>query len=53
LTFGEITNVEKLGHEYLWVDYVAAESSGFVIRKPRSVHVHQVYPYADFTQLQI
>lgn len=53
LSFGDITNVEKLGHEYLWVDYVAAESQGFVIRRPRSVHVHQVYPYADFTALRI
>jgi hypothetical protein len=53
LSFGDITNVEKLGHEYLWVDYVAAESQGFVIRQPRSVHVHQVYPFADFTALRI
>jgi hypothetical protein len=53
LKFGPISNVEKMGHDYLWVDYIAMEESGFVIREPRTVHVHQVYPYADFTRLRL
>jgi hypothetical protein len=53
LTFGTISNVEKLGHDYLWIDYIAAENAGFVIRQPRTVHVHRVYEFADFTQLKI
>jgi hypothetical protein len=53
LTIGGINNIEKMGHDYLWIDYVATDNAGFVIRQPRTVHVHQVYPYADFSQLRI
>lgn len=53
LTIGSISNVEKFGHDYLWIDYRAIESSGFIIREPRTVHVHRVYEDGDFTLLGI
>jgi hypothetical protein len=53
LTIGSITGIEKKGHEYLWIDYVAVESSGFIIRQPRTVHVHRVYQESDFSLLGI
>jgi hypothetical protein len=53
LAIGTVSGIDKKGHEYLWVDYKASESGGFVIRQPRTVHVHQVYDYADFSTLQI
>lgn len=53
LSVGAITNIEKFGHDYLWVDYKAEESSGYVIRTPRTVHVHGVYEDGDFSLLGI
>lgn len=53
LTIGSISNIEKFGHDYLWIDYVASESSGFVIRTPRTVHVHRVYEDGNFALLGI
>lgn len=53
LTIGSINNIEKFGHDYLWIDYVAAESGGFVVRQPRTVHVHRVYEDGNFTLLGI
>lgn len=53
LTFGTITGVAKKGHEYLWVDYEAAEVSGYVVRRPRGVYVERVYEEGNFNQLGI
>jgi len=53
LTFGTITGVAKRGHEYLWVDYEAAEVSGYVVRRPRGVYVERVYEEGNFNQLGI
>ena len=51
LTYGSITDVEKRGHEYLWIDYISEESGGFVIKKPRTVNVHRVYNEFSFDDL--
>lgn len=53
LTIGSINNIEKFGHDYLWIDYRAVESGGFIVREPRTVHVHRVYEDGDFTLLGI
>lgn len=53
LTFGTITGVAKRGHEYLWVDYEAAEVGGYVIRQPRGVYVERVYEEGNFATLGI
>jgi hypothetical protein len=53
LSFGTITGVAKKGHEYLWIDYEAWESGGFVIRRPRGVYVERVYEEGNFALLGI
>lgn len=53
LTIGSISGIEKFGHDYLWVDYRAVESGGFIIREPRTVHVHRVYEDGNFALLNI
>ena len=53
LSFGTISGVAKKGHEYLWIDYEAWESDGYVIRRPRGVYVERVYEEGDFTLLGI
>lgn len=53
LSFGTITGVAKRGHEYIWVDYEAAEVSGYVVRRPRGVYVERVYEEGNFNQLGI
>jgi hypothetical protein len=53
ISVGNVSGIEKFGHDYLWVDYAAEESSGFVIRTPRTVHVHRVYADGDFSILGI
>jgi hypothetical protein len=53
LSFGTITGVAKKGHEYLWIDYEAWESGGYVIRRPRGVYVERVYEEGNFALLGI
>lgn len=51
LSFGTITGVAKKGHQYLWIDYEAAEVGGYVIRRPRGIYVEDVYESGNFTLL--
>jgi hypothetical protein len=53
LTFGTISGVAKKGHEYLWIDYEAWETGGYVVRRPRGVYVERVYEEGDFALLGI
>lgn len=53
LSFGTITGVAKKGHEYLWIDYEAWETGGYVVRRPRGVYVERVYEEGDFSLLGI
>lgn len=53
LVFGTITGVAKKGHQYLWVDYEAWETGGYVIRRPRGVYVEDVYESGNFNLLGI
>lgn len=52
-TIGSITGINKKGHEYLWVRYEAAESSGVLIKKPQFVYVNKVYKDGNFSLLGI
>lgn len=55
LTIGDITGIDKLGHDYLWVrygDYVDMDSYQLV-KRPLSVHVERVIEGGDFTNLGI
>ena len=55
LKVGDINNIAKGGHEYLWVRYatVADTSKNQVTRQPIAVYVNRVYKDGDFSQLKI
>lgn len=53
LTVGDITDVQKDGHDFLWVSYEAAVSSSSLLRVPKYVYVNKVYRRADFSRLGI
>jgi hypothetical protein len=55
LKVGEIDNIAKGGHEYLWVRYaaIADTSKNQITRQPIAVYVNRVYPDGDFSQLKI
>lgn len=52
-TVGDITGIDKKGHEYLWVRYETAASNNVAIKKPRHVYVNRVYKEGDFSALGI
>jgi len=52
-TVGDITGIDKKGHEYLWVRYEDAVSSNSLIKKPKFVYVDKVYMDGDFSLLGI
>ena len=55
LTVGDITGIEKLGWEYMWLRYEDVEDfdAHALVKRPTSVHIEQVYAYADFSWLGI
>jgi hypothetical protein len=52
-TIGDITGVEKKGHEYLWVRYEDTVSSNELVKKPKFVYVNKVYRDGNFAGLGI
>jgi hypothetical protein len=54
-TIGDITGVNKKGHEYLWFlfDYEKDATTGLLISRPRGCYVDRVYGEADHTLLKI
>jgi hypothetical protein len=52
-TIGDITGIAKKGHEYLWVRYEDAVSSGSLLKKPKAVYVNKVYKDSNFSALGI
>lgn len=53
ITVGDITGIEKKGHEYLWVRYEDNVADNTLLKKPKAVYVNRVYRQADFSQLGI
>jgi hypothetical protein len=53
LTIGDIQNIEKDGHDYLWVRYEDAVDSSTLLKRPKFVYVNKVYRRQDFSQLGI
>ena len=51
LTVGNVNQISKKGHEYLWTYYTdqADSSSGATVNKLRAVYVEQVYEEISFT----
>lgn len=52
-TIGTITDIEKKGHEYLWVRYEPAVDSNTLLQKPKYVYVNKVYRDGSFSGLGI
>ena len=52
-TIGDITGVEKKGHEYLWVRYEDSVSENELVKKPKYVYVNKVYRDGNFAGLGI
>jgi hypothetical protein len=52
---GDITGIEKRGHEYLWVRYEDSVSgaSNALLKKPKAVYVNKVYRESSFSLLGI
>ena len=53
ITIGDIENIERDGHDYLWVRYEDAIESDTLLKKPKFVYVDKVYRRENFTQLGI
>lgn len=52
-TIGDISGVNKKGHEYLWVRYEDAVDSNVLLKKPKAVYVNKVYRESSFSVLGI
>jgi len=52
-TIGNITGIEKKGHEYLWVRYEDSIESSAMIKRPKAVYVSKVYKDSNFSDLGI
>jgi len=52
-TIGNISGIDKKGHEYLWVRYEDSVSGTDLIKKPKAVYVDKVYMDGDFSELGI
>lgn len=53
ITVGTITNVEKLGWEYLWVLYGDTVNENRLVQHPTACYVERLYPFVDFSELGI
>ncbi len=55
LSQGDITGINKDGHDYLWVHYeqFSDPTAKAIVQRPESAHVEQVYYEADFSLLGI
>ena len=55
LEVGDISGIEKKGHEYLWIAYASGEdtSKNQIIRTPIAAYVDRVYDSGDFSKLGI
>ena len=53
ITIGDIEDIEKDGHDYLWVRYEDSLSGNSVLRRPKFVYVNKVYRRQNFATLGI
>lgn len=55
MTIGDITDIDKLGWDYLWIQYATFEDVGgrSLVQRPSSVHVERVLTPADYSTLGI
>lgn len=43
ITIGTITSINKLGHQYMWIDWESAIVSSRAVRRPLAVYVQDLY----------
>jgi len=55
ITVGDITGIEKMGHDYMWVNYQqeANSTTSQLYAKPIEVYVNKVYRDSNFSSLGI
>jgi hypothetical protein len=53
ITIGDIEDIEKDGHDYLWVRYEDAVENSTLFKKPKFVYVDKVYRRGNFKDLGI
>lgn len=53
ITIGDVEDIEKDGHDYLWVRYEDAVSENVLLKRPKFVYVNKVYRRANFESLGI
>jgi len=54
LKFGDITDIQKKGHEYIWCRYSSTSGSDNILtQKPQYVYVNRVYRSTNFSNLGI
>jgi hypothetical protein len=53
LQVGEIEDIDKLGHDYLWVYYEPVVEGDRLVQRPAVVYVEKVYETADYALLGI
>lgn len=54
-SIGDINGVDKLGMDYLWVEYALTEDGAAqqLARIPKAVHVERVYDVGDFRKIRV
>ena len=55
LTIGQITGIQKQGHEYLWFAYRKGKDAATknIVSLPKAAYVNQIYGPGDMTLLKI
>jgi hypothetical protein len=53
IKIGDIENIAKDGHDYLWVRYEDAVENSTLLKKPKFVYVNKVYRRGNFKDLGI
>jgi len=52
-TIGDIEDVEKGGHDYMWIYYASDVTGSTLLKKPKFVYVNEVYRKTSFAGLGI
>ena len=50
---GSLGNILKEGWAYLWIVYRDTEDGNSIVKQPKAAYVEQVYPEADFADIEI
>lgn len=51
LSIGDISNIAKDGHDYMWIRYEDSVNANTLVKRPKAVYVNRVYRRENFGQL--